>query len=261
MEAQAEEITASFIRGITYTVTFSGSGLLFGNPVMPCGVVLTFVCLILIMFVLAIALFFIVMVIKTGRLNPMLNDFNVRSLNIIEGARESLEVESNRDPNNLEDPNLAHPTASHQSVQDPIRCGCVRAALDAAQVALTHLSVGTPVEQPSASRGSKCCNSRDFGRGGGNLSEFELRTKVQYRLLRTRILVLFDMANRKGHARKDPLQLCRENLFRRSTEIDGQVIWLEKWTPDFKPEEDSPICSSLGSLIRAAIPLSLMELC
>ncbi|KAG5613556.1 hypothetical protein H5410_024837 [Solanum commersonii] len=39
--------------------------------------------------------------------------------------------------------------------------------------------------------------------------------------------------------------------FRRSTEIDGQVMWLEKWTPDFKPEEYSPICSSLGSLTRA----------
>ncbi|KAM3360625.1 hypothetical protein P3S68_015479 [Capsicum galapagoense] len=29
--------------------------------------------------------------------------------------------------------------------------------------------------------------------------------------------------------------------FRRSIEIDGQVMWLEKWTPDFNPEEDSPI--------------------
>ncbi|KAM3236174.1 hypothetical protein P3L10_016211 [Capsicum annuum] len=29
--------------------------------------------------------------------------------------------------------------------------------------------------------------------------------------------------------------------FKRSIEIEGQVMWLEKWTPDFKPEEDSPI--------------------
>lgn len=29
--------------------------------------------------------------------------------------------------------------------------------------------------------------------------------------------------------------------FRRSIEIEGQVMWLEKWTPDFKPDIDSPI--------------------
>ncbi|CAN4126450.1 unnamed protein product [Withania somnifera] len=29
--------------------------------------------------------------------------------------------------------------------------------------------------------------------------------------------------------------------FRRSIEIEGQIMWLEKWTPDFKPDEDSLI--------------------
>ncbi|XP_060211766.1 uncharacterized protein LOC132639331 [Lycium barbarum] len=29
--------------------------------------------------------------------------------------------------------------------------------------------------------------------------------------------------------------------YKRSIEIDEQVMWLEKWTPEFKPDEDSPI--------------------
>ncbi|KAM3285067.1 hypothetical protein P3S67_023866 [Capsicum chacoense] len=29
--------------------------------------------------------------------------------------------------------------------------------------------------------------------------------------------------------------------FRRSIEIEGKVMWLEKWSPDFQLEEDSPI--------------------
>ncbi|XP_009765415.1 uncharacterized protein [Nicotiana sylvestris] len=29
--------------------------------------------------------------------------------------------------------------------------------------------------------------------------------------------------------------------YRRSIEIEVQVMWLEQWTPDFKPEEDSPV--------------------
>ncbi|KAH0680692.1 hypothetical protein KY290_022875 [Solanum tuberosum] len=77
MEAQAEEITASFIGGI----------------------ILHFLD-------------------RTERLDPMFNDFNVKRLNIIQGARESLEVENNRAPNNPEDPNLVHPMVSNQSVTD-----------------------------------------------------------------------------------------------------------------------------------------------
>ncbi|OIS99039.1 hypothetical protein A4A49_20107 [Nicotiana attenuata] len=34
---------------------------------------------------------------------------------------------------------------------------------------------------------------------------------------------------------------CKTVWFRRSIEIDGMVMWLQKWSPDFKPEEDSPI--------------------
>ncbi|XP_060200230.1 uncharacterized protein LOC132628470 [Lycium barbarum] len=29
--------------------------------------------------------------------------------------------------------------------------------------------------------------------------------------------------------------------YRRSVEIEGQVMWYEKWSPNFKPDEDSPI--------------------
>ncbi|KAM3251581.1 hypothetical protein P3L10_005651 [Capsicum annuum] len=29
--------------------------------------------------------------------------------------------------------------------------------------------------------------------------------------------------------------------FKRVIEIEGQQMWLQKWTPDFKPEEDLPI--------------------
>ncbi|OIS98660.1 hypothetical protein A4A49_02340 [Nicotiana attenuata] len=29
--------------------------------------------------------------------------------------------------------------------------------------------------------------------------------------------------------------------YRISIEIEGQLMWLEKWTPNFKPEEDSPV--------------------
>lgn len=29
--------------------------------------------------------------------------------------------------------------------------------------------------------------------------------------------------------------------FKRSIDVDGLVMWLQKWMPDFKPEEDSPI--------------------
>ncbi|XP_059295368.1 uncharacterized protein LOC132048688 [Lycium ferocissimum] len=34
---------------------------------------------------------------------------------------------------------------------------------------------------------------------------------------------------------------CQTIWFRRSIEIDGMVMWLQKWNSDFKPEEDSPI--------------------
>lgn len=33
---------------------------------------------------------------------------------------------------------------------------------------------------------------------------------------------------------------CKNVFFKRVIEIDGQQILLEQWTPDFKPDEDSP---------------------
>ncbi|KAH0743306.1 hypothetical protein KY290_031299 [Solanum tuberosum] len=34
---------------------------------------------------------------------------------------------------------------------------------------------------------------------------------------------------------------CRYTIIGKSIEIDGTVMWLQKWTPDYKPDEDSPI--------------------
>ncbi|KAK4713640.1 hypothetical protein R3W88_019547 [Solanum pinnatisectum] len=34
---------------------------------------------------------------------------------------------------------------------------------------------------------------------------------------------------------------CKMIWFKRSIEIDGTVMWLKKWTPDYRPEKDSPI--------------------
>ncbi|XP_075091489.1 uncharacterized protein LOC142171699 [Nicotiana tabacum] len=34
---------------------------------------------------------------------------------------------------------------------------------------------------------------------------------------------------------------CKEIGFKRVIEIEGLQMWLQKWTPDFKPEEDIPI--------------------
>ncbi|XP_060190406.1 uncharacterized protein LOC132619559 [Lycium barbarum] len=33
----------------------------------------------------------------------------------------------------------------------------------------------------------------------------------------------------------------KNTWYKRSIEIEGQVMWLEKWTPDFRPDVDSPI--------------------
>ncbi|XP_075075277.1 uncharacterized protein LOC142162671 [Nicotiana tabacum] len=44
--------------------------------------------------------------------------------------------------------------------------------------------------------------------------------------------VFIDVTNEKD---------CKTVWFRRSIEIDGMVMWLQKWSPNFKPEEDSPI--------------------
>lgn len=34
---------------------------------------------------------------------------------------------------------------------------------------------------------------------------------------------------------------CKIFYFRRSLEIEGMIMWLEMWSPDFRPEHDSPL--------------------
>ncbi|KAK4365067.1 hypothetical protein RND71_016425 [Anisodus tanguticus] len=52
---------------------------------------------------------------------------------------------------------------------------------------------------------------------------------------------------------------CKTIWFKRSIEVDGMVMWLQKWTPDIKPEEDSSIIPATLYLYKQGLAKARVE--